>query len=69
MSEEVGFKPTRRCPVCKELHEVKYQYKGVDILVCPKMTGDKMVLMDEGYANDELQRLSEMQRFVVKGVG
>lgn len=60
MSEEVGFRPVRRCPVCHKFHDVKYQYRGIDILVCPQMKEDKMVLMHEEYATDELERLRGM---------
>ena len=60
MENEIGFKPVRKCPVCGNWHEVKYQYRGVDILVCPQMTEDKLVLMNEDYANGELERLGGM---------
>ena len=62
MNNEVGFKPVRRCPVCDKYHTVEYQYKGIDILACPQMKADKMVLMHEDYVTEELSRLSNMQR-------
>lgn len=59
-SKEVGFRPVRKCPVCGNWHQVNYQYKGIDILVCPEMTDRDMALMHSDYANDELERLGGM---------
>ena len=65
MSDALDFKPVRHCPVCNDYHEVKFQYQGIDIVCCPKMEEDKMMLMTEEYANDKLNRLAHIQRFMV----
>lgn len=63
MTDEVGFKPSRECPCCGKRHLVQYQYFGVDMLVCPKMDENKIMLINEEKAAEELARLMAQGRF------
>lgn len=67
MENEIGFKPVRKCPVCGNWHQVKYQYRGVDILVCPamEMKRERIALMTSDYVRDEIERLGSMGRVSV----
>lgn len=38
----IAFKQTLNCPICGELHEVNWMYKGVPLLACPQMKEDKI---------------------------
>lgn len=38
----IAFKQTLHCPICNELHEVNYSYKGSPLLECPKADPNKI---------------------------
>lgn len=44
--EAIGFKPSMRCPVCRGRHEIKYEYRGKPLLMCPKMEIGKIYFTD-----------------------
>ena len=58
--DEVNFKPSMVCPACGERHEVKYQYRGADILCCPKMEENQIILMPSE-VSEEIKDLFENQ--------
>ncbi len=62
--KKVMFWPTRDCPVCGLSHEVRYKYRGTDVLVCPKTEKDKLMFFNEEKAREELAIYKEQKRIV-----
>ena len=50
--KEVGFIPARRCPICGNMHKVKFKYRNKDILVCPRAETEKVMIFNENEAAD-----------------
>lgn len=42
MKEKIGFLETETCPLCGELHEIKYTYQKIPVLLCPKAEDNKI---------------------------
>lgn len=58
----IGFRPTRYCPLCGLQHEVKYTYKGLDVLICKRAEENKLMFFNDEMVTRELKRLSDIQR-------
>lgn len=59
---EVGFKPGAFCPVCKAYHTIEFQYKGIDVLVCPEVDGMKLLTINETIKAEAMHYLKSIQR-------
>lgn len=50
MSDQANWISAEYCPICGELHELRWQYNGAPLMVCPDAPPDKVVLYKDGKA-------------------
>lgn len=64
----IRFDQTLNCPICGDLHVIRWQYKGVPLLACPKMDPDKIYFTGEPQsfnpAQDEAEHLAKIRKVV-----
>ena len=53
MSSKIGFTPCLLCPICGEHHEVKFKYRDMDVLVCPKAEENKLMFFTMELADEK----------------